>query len=488
MRTQTSLLSLEARVDVLDQAVDRARRTGRPALLALGTNAIAEGLRDRLIDAPASPKIAWTNVSSGTRFLGLAQTDALRAETAEAAWEAPDLARDLLEQAVCAPEWRDELRVFGGIAFDPASDPHPAWPDGLPARFVLPQVLLYERDGESRILLTGWALPEDSSESLSNRFEQLLEDVERAIEETERPDMPRVSPVGNEEAHERWFAQVRAALARIEAGDVTKVVLSRDLHVRAEAPFPLGAVMRGLEANATSGTVFGFQFDSASAFVGATPELLVSVRGDQVNSDCLAGTTRRTGDPAEDARLALALLTDDKERREHEHVIAAVKEALVPLCESFDVPETPTLMVLPTLQHLHSPAQGRLREGVSLGTIVRRLHPTPAVGGTPRAEAFELIRSLEERPRGWYAGAIGWISPEAARFSVGIRSGILHAEGAVVFGGCGIVSGSDPAAEWEETQRKAATLLDVLMSPDPRKQGRSSRLSGAEGLMRGPSA
>ncbi len=462
MRTQTSLLSLEARIDVLDQALERARRTGRPVLVALASRPVREALRDRLLDAPAAPKLAWTDLSTGSRFLGLAQTDVLRAFEADAAWEMPDHARRLLDEAVCAPEIRPELRVFGGIAFDPGTAPHPAWPDGSPARFVLPQVLVHEHAEETRILLTNWAQPEDHAEDLLGRFEDVLRDVEDWLEAPAAAVLPFAVPDLPEGARERWFAQVEAALSHIRSGAVTKIVLSRDLPVRSDGPFPMGTVIRGLEALATSGTVFGFQFEPHAAFVGATPELLVSVSGATVHSDCLAGTCKRTGDAEEDDRLALALLANDKERREHEHVIAAVTDALAPLCETFDVPETPTLMRLPTLQHLHTPVQGRLLDGVALGTIIRRLHPTPAVGGTPRLEALGLIRDLEERPRGWYAGAIGWIGSESAKFVVGIRSAILHPEGAVVFGGCGIVRGSDPAAEWEETQRKAATLLTLL--------------------------
>lgn len=468
MRTQTSFLTLEARIDVLDQAIERARRSGRPVLVALATRPVREDLRDRLLDAPTAPKVVWTDVTSGMRYLGLSQTDALRAFDAETAWETPDRARDLLDNAVCPPEQRGALRVFGGIAFDPTTAPHPSWPDGSPARFLLPRILVTQGAAEAMLLLAEWAQPEDAAEDVLARFEATLSEVEDWLHATLVPELPVATPELPQEARERWFAQVQDALDRIQAGAATKIVLSRDLPVRSESPFPMGTVIRGLEAIATSGTVFGLQFEPGSAFVGATPELLVSVTGDVVESDCLAGTCKRTGDADEDDRLALALLADDKERREHGHVIAAVTEALAPLCETFDVPETPTLMVLPTLQHLHTPVQGRLREGVALGTILRRLHPTPAVGGTPRLAALGHILDLEARPRGWYAGAIGWIGADAARFSVGIRSAVLHPEGAVVFGGCGIVRGSNPAAEWDETQRKAATLLNLLT------QGRSS--------------
>jgi isochorismate synthase len=467
MRLQTTLLKLDACRATLDEAIARARRKGRPVLVALATPPVRENLRDRLLDAPVAPKLVWTD-RSGSRsvpsrsFLGLAQTQALRASDAAAAWETPDQARALLEEAVCPPELRADLRVFGGIAFDPSTAPHPAWPDGAPARFVLPQVLVRQDQAMASVLLTDWAQPHDAAEDVRERFEATLQCIESWLAPSDALILPPAASAPQPMAHERWFSQVEASLASILVGDVTKVVLSRDLPVRAAGPFPMGAVIRALEAGAPSGTVFGFQFDPRTAFVGATPERLVAVSGDVVQSDCLAGTCRRTGDAAEDDRLALALLADDKERREHAHVIAAVRDALMPLCRSLEVPGTPTLMVLPTLQHLHTPVTGLLREGVPLGTLIRRLHPTPAVGGTPRAEALDLIRELEERPRGWYAGALGWIAADAASFSVGIRSAILHPEGAVVFGGCGIVRGSDPAAEWDETQRKAATLLNLL--------------------------
>lgn len=461
MRTPTSLLTLEACQEVLDEALERARLTGRAVLVALKSRPIREDLGSRLLDAPICPKLAWLDVSTGSRLVGLGETHSLVAAVPDAAWEAADHAQRVLEDAACTPETREHLRMLGGIAFDPTSSPHPDWPDGLPARFVLPRALVVHRASQSTLVMTTWAKPDETPNELLFRLQDDLAEVESWRHDHAPAALPLAEVAPAADAKVRWVASLSTALDRIASGEVTKVVLSRDLPVRAEAPFPMGTVLEALEALATSGHVFGFQFGKA-AFVGATPELLVSLDDRMVRSDCLAGTVRRTGDAEEDDRLALSLLASDKDRREQQHVIAAVTEALAPVCLTLDVPETPTLMVLPTLQHLHTPVQGRLRDEVTLGTVIRRLHPTPAVGGTPRQAALGLIRELEGRPRGWYAGAVGWIGAQAATFAVGIRSAILHEQGAVVFGGAGIVEGSDPALEWDETQRKAATLLSLL--------------------------
>ena len=251
---------------------------------------------------------------------------------------------------------------------------------------------------------------------------------------------------------------VRSALAETE--QIPKMVLSRELQLSSQTPLDPWALLQRFDRR-TQGHRFCFRFGS-SAFVGATPERLIALEGRFVRSDCLAGTTARHQDETLDEQLAAELLASDKNQREHAFVVSAIRDGLTDLCDTLRVGDQPSILKLPTVQHLHTSVSGRLREDAKLGKILAALHPTPAVCGVPREPARQAIRRLEGRSRGWYAGAVGWIGQDAADFAVGIRSALLHDQGAVVFAGGGIVPGSDPEAEFEETERKASGMVALL--------------------------
>lgn len=196
-------------------------------------------------------------------------------------------------------------------------------------------------------------------------------------------------------------------------------------------------------------------------FLGATPERLIRVQGERVSTMALAGSARRDADPAVDAALGAALLAGAKDRAEHEWVVDAIVDALHDLDVAVDPFESPRLRLLATLQHLETPIQGRWRD--SRGDILaaaERLHPTPALGGTPRAAALRLIRAAEPFDRGWYGGGVGWLDGRGdGDLAVAIRSVLLRGDTATAFAGAGLVAASDPAAEAREIALKLAAAL-----------------------------
>jgi isochorismate synthase len=190
-------------------------------------------------------------------------------------------------------------------------------------------------------------------------------------------------------------------------------------------------------------------------FLGATPERLVSLKATQVRVSSIAGSRPRSPDPSKDRWLGEDLLRSDKDRAEHEVVTRALAASLRELCSDVRVPPAPVLLQLSNVQHLYTPLTGCATEGQTVLHFVERLHPTPAVGGAPRAEALRLIRANEGLDRGWYAGPVGWMDVGGqGEFVVAIRSALLAGSEATLFAGCGIVGGSDPEAEYAESQLK----------------------------------
>ena len=238
-------------------------------------------------------------------------------------------------------------------------------------------------------------------------------------------------------------------------------MLAQDLFATAAEPIDVRALLRRLADRYPD--CFTFACDG---MVGATPELLIRQTGRQVSALVLAGTTPRGGNPAEDEALGTELLASAKNTEEHAYAVASMREALEPLCDELDSQPRPTLIKLPNLQHLGTWVRGTLaangtpRSALGLAATV---HPTAAVCGTPTGVALELIRELEHMDRERYAGPVGWVDAEGnGEWGIALRCAQLSGRSARLFAGCGIVAGSEPAAELAEAQVKFRPMRGAL--------------------------
>jgi len=256
-----------------------------------------------------------------------------------------------------------------------------------------------------------------------------------------------------------WENQVRAVLEMIDSGILEKVVLGREVCVEADRDFDRAAVLSMLLRSRPGSTVYAH-----GAFVGATPELLVSRRGAHVRSRPMAGSIP-VGLDAGDAAID-SLLSSAKESAEHALLVDAVREGLIPSCTRVDV-GSPEAVRLATVTHLATAVTATLRDPATTALdLAVALHPTPAVGGTPRAGALRAIRRLERFGRGCYGGPVGWVSADGdGEFAVALRCARIEGAQARAFAGAGIVAGSDPEAEWIETQAKLEPMLRALVRP-----------------------
>ncbi len=258
-------------------------------------------------------------------------------------------------------------------------------------------------------------------------------------------------------------AAVTRALKFIEAGEFQKIVLARALDLQANQALDPLTVLNGLRQRFPDCYAFSAANGKGQSFIGASPERLVRVSQGRVETEALAGSARRGAGANEDAALAAALLRSEKDQREHRHVIESIHRRVLPLGLELSYPALPAIRKLANVQHLHTPMQGLLPAGVRLLDLLAVLHPTPAVGGTPREAAVARIRELEGFPRGLYAGALGWLNARGGgEFLVGLRSALVEGQHARVYAGAGIVEGSEPLREWAETELKFQALLAAL--------------------------
>jgi menaquinone-specific isochorismate synthase len=256
-----------------------------------------------------------------------------------------------------------------------------------------------------------------------------------------------------------WEQAVGEAVRRItHSADLRKVVLARDLYASADGPIDARVLLRRLAARYPGCYTF-----SCAGLVGATPELLIRKDGWEVSSLVLAGTAPRGATAGQDAELARGLLGSAKENEEHEYAAASLRDTLAPLCEAMYTAPRPELIRLANVQHLGTRVNGTLAAARSALALVAAVHPTAAVGGTPTETAVEVIRELESMDRERYAGPVGWVDADGnGEWGIALRCAQLAGNRARLFAGCGIVAGSDPAAELAETESKFRPMRTAL--------------------------
>ena len=266
------------------------------------------------------------------------------------------------------------------------------------------------------------------------------------------------------EVGERTYeAKVELALERIRGGDFQKLVLSRalDFSLSGEAA-PLDWLNR-LREKYRECFSFSVSRGKGESFVGLTPELLLRMEGSRFQTEALAGSAPRGGSAGEDARFAGDLLVSKKDLHEHQLVAESIVRRLADLGVTAKVEDRLGLRILPNVQHLLSRIEGEICEGQDFWRLLRALHPTPAVGGTPREDVMEVIAELEAHPRGLYAGTLGWAGPGGeGQAVVAIRSGLVRGAQVRLYAGAGIVEGSQPDKEKRETDLKLQVLLEAL--------------------------
>ncbi len=265
------------------------------------------------------------------------------------------------------------------------------------------------------------------------------------------------------EAGGDFCAAVASAIARIEAGEFRKIVLARAKVLTGAKPFHPLEMLNGLRQRFSDCYAFSIANGRGQSFIGATPERLARASRGAFETEALAGSAPRGATASEDAKEGSALLRSEKDRYEHKLVIDSICRRLAPLELKLDFPSEPLLRKLANVQHLRTPISAALPESVRLLDVLARLHPTPAVGGSPRDAAVARIRELEGFPRGLYAGALGWLNARGGgEFFVGLRSALVEGSTATMFAGAGIVAGSSPAKELAETELKFRAMHEAL--------------------------
>jgi isochorismate synthase len=351
----------------------------------------------------------------------------------------------------------------GGMAFRPDGGSGPQWASLPPALLVLPELLLSRHEGECAITVCAAAGGSRSSEEIVASARSRLAGLRTLGLPPLEPHPRGGIAVEGARPPAHYERAVAEAVETIRSGAARKLVLAREVRVDAPSAHSAPALFGTLRALFDSCFCFCCGTPEA-AFIGASPELLVRRDGAGAAAVALAGSARRSADPAVDDHLGEQLLHSAKDREEHEIVARRIERRLDPYSVWVEAAPDPVVIKVANIQHLATPIRAQLKESHSVLELAGRLHPTPAVGAEPGGEGgMRMIAALESLDRGWYAGPVGWMDmAEDGEFCVALRSALLRDRRAHLFAGAGIVADSDPATELAETEVKLDALLPLL--------------------------
>ncbi|MGL4819563.1 MAG: isochorismate synthase [Bacilli bacterium] len=359
-----------------------------------------------------------------------------------------------LEHIHCGPI------VFGSAAFHPERHRDFRWKPFGSGYFTMPTWLFTWQEDVCVLTVN---IEQTNKQTLPEAILQVWEIVvslglTMSDEQVPTPRIVHETTLG-EEAWEERIARIHAA---IESGQVEKVVLSRTMDLRFDCEISSEQWIRHFIQKEPGSYTF-CQERGESFFVGATPERLVRVEEGNLRTMALAGSMPRGLTEEEDEAYGSFLLNDKKNRYEHELVVQDIVQELDSVCKFVAVKDRVRLLKARSIQHLYTPIYARLHQDSHILDVIRKLHPTPALGGKPRTAAQSLILELEEHDRGMYGAPLGWFDTAGnGDFVVAIRSGIGYRKRMRLYSGCGVVRSSDAHAEYEETKTKFKTMLNAI--------------------------
>ena len=483
-------------MESLQTGLDDVTLVSRSARIPSFTSSVRD-----VFDTAVSPRVVWS-APEETTVLGSGAAATIVAAGSDRFESVRDAAESLFTTGdVHAGSEVARPRLFGGFAFHAESADGTPWEQFPNAQFVFPRVQVTwstpDATTETNTAtddIDAWITvnavdPDIAPDTVEDRLDQEIERLKTLDSTSDSQSPPGVTCRQRRTSRDAWNRGVTAAIDRISAGTLKKVVLAQALEVELQDTPALGDIVthlgerypscyrfiiepvtpvsvdQGVDTNINAIQPQSEQIPDASqppAFFGATPERLVSVRGRTVETGALAGTTGRGETVAEDEWLAAELARDEKNIHEHELVAETIRDQLSPYATAI-TSDSRRVRKLATVQHLWTPITATLEEDQHALSLVEALHPTPAVGGLPPTTAAETIRETEPFDRGWYAAPVGWIDAAGyGTFAVALRSAVTHDDAATLFAGVGIVADSQPDSEWDEVQLKYRPILDEL--------------------------
>ncbi len=428
---------------------------------------------DFLHQAQGQERFFWEDVRDHIVFAGFGAAANLMAWGNGRYQSIQQQAQELFTDAILLNDVPDlaKPRLFGGFAFRDDFLPDNTWAAFHPAHFILPHYQFVQLGGKAWLTINALIpLADDQEhslpilrEALETRRDVLLKIKDLRLKNTNQSSIINLQSLSYPMSQSEWSRIINQARHDIETTELKKVVLARVCEAKFDRRINIEEALTFLNKQYADCYRFIFEPRPFHTFLGATPELLAKVEGAELTTMSLAGSIARSDNPLEDAALGQALLESAKDRHEHELVVMSILSRLAPLTSQLEISPQPGVYKLSNIQHLFTPIRAALNSAFGILPLVEALHPTPALGGSPRDIAMNFIRQSEPVPRGWYAAPVGWIDYKLdGAFAVAIRSAVTQERRAWLYAGAGIVSDSVPEKEWAETELKFKPMLNAL--------------------------
>jgi menaquinone-specific isochorismate synthase len=463
MSADDSFLMMQKALQLLEESVKAAMR--QPDGPSAGSGQpVLESFRAPLGEVDAArwlsaqrlfPKLFWMNREKSEWSAGIGEAD--RIEISESGPN--DRSFLVLEEAM--QQKNPHARYIGGFCFNNLHERNDLWSAFSPGLFILPLVSIEYRDGQTSISCSLWLKPGDDRQKALEHLLLTLSELS-ADDATEAATIPEMTQVAYCPGKTQWIENCETILRNFDEGKLDKMILARQTELSFSGKVP--AIRFLLDYPFPENSTYRFYLEPVEghAFISFTPERLYRRDGDMLETEALAGTVTKGSIEANDHEASELLLNSEKDIREHRFVKDTIYQELQPVCSDIDMQEEVGVLQLNRLAHLYARCRARLKpEFCNDSTVLRQLHPTPAVGGVPREKAMTLILSIEPFCRGWYAAPVGWLSHDASEFAVGIRSALVNDDKVYLYSGAGLVKGSDPESEWEEVDQKIGDILAI---------------------------
>jgi len=404
-------------------------------------------------------KLYWADRTGDLEAAGVGEADVIEDEGDRSAAEA------IAEVERRCAAIGGKVRYYGGFAFDSmggAAGRHDGqnWGGFGRYRFVLPKVEVVRENGRT-VVATNVRCSGETFDCVKRDVLRGLENIS-FVSGVAGSNLPLVLSRTDLPDRGVWDDMIRETIKELAKGSFAKVVLARQAILEMSGPVEAVSLLKRIAESTTGAYNFCFALSAHNAFLGATPECLFRRNKDSLYSEAVAGTVLTGESELEQQHYRGILAKSVKDCEEHSYVVQGIRKGLDELCTEVRVVDDRDIVCLGYVQHFYSRFSGELRDAISTADIISKLHPTAAVNGHPSDAALDHVRACEPFDRGWYAGLVGWIGVDDSEFAVAIRSAKVSGTRILVFAGAGIVRGSAPDAEWEETASKLSLFLDAI--------------------------
>lgn len=453
---EKAVSSIKTALSLYDYESESSVYPDRPRLVTFCQPVLPADPAGWLCHQAVYPRLFWMNREKDFSAAGIGIADTIQFEGSS------NNDSSFLQFGRLMAEKDPVARYFGGFRFNNSENQDPIWQGFSSFYFVLPLVQLTFENGRYSLSCHLWLERGDDPYEKINAITAILDRV-TACTDCSSMKLPELLNLSYNPDETIWMEKCLKALQTFESGSMEKIMLARQTVLEFSRSFsPLLILLR---YPYPENTIYRFYFEPVAnhAFFSFSPERLYRRDGNILLTEALAGTCSKDDTiNGGDHHASEALLNSEKDIREHRFVRDMIYRELLMVCSDIDMEEEVCVLQLNRLAHLYTRCTAKLKpEFQNDSAVLTLLHPTPAVGGVPKAPALRHIMDLEPFSRGWYAAPVGWISRESAEFSVAIRSALVNDSFAYLYSGAGLVKGSNPFSEWEEVDQKIGDILAI---------------------------